>query len=96
MRLIVIGIITVLTLLTICKIAYVNVVNKKGWGEYSTKLIGITFIVAIALIAFIYDASSNNSALFTLLGTLAGYFLGYQKKKKEGNTKKEKNEKVSK
>jgi len=66
----------------IWRLIAVNTTSGRSWGEYSTKLVGITFIVAMALIAYIYDAS-NSSTAFALLGTLAGYFLGYRKEKKE-------------
>ena len=81
-KLIVIGIIAIITLFTICRIGHVNKSTNRGWGEYSTKLVGVVFIVAIAIIAFVYDSNSN-SAFFTLLGTLAGYFLGYRRNKEE-------------
>jgi hypothetical protein len=81
MQLIVIGAILFTAIVVICKIGYVNINKKKGWGEYSTKLVGITFIGAMALIAYVYDAS-NCSTSFALLGTLGGYFMGYRKKDK--------------
>ncbi|MDR2955788.1 MAG: hypothetical protein LBV43_11970 [Prevotella sp.] len=79
-KLIVICAISVIAIIIIWRIIHVNIKNGKSFGEYSTKLIAITFIVAMALIAFIYDASNSSSA-FALLGTLAGYFLGYKKEK---------------
>ena len=77
-KLIVIGIVSLIAVVVICKIIHVNIKRNKGFGEYSTKLVGITFIVAMALIAYVYDASKSSSS-FALLGTLAGYFLGYRK-----------------
>jgi len=80
-KLIVIGIISFIVIAVLCGIILVNIKKGSAWGEYSTKLVGITFIVAMALIAYIYDASNSNSPIFALLGTLAGYFLGCRKSK---------------
>ena len=81
LKLIVIAVISFVAIIAICGIVCVNIKNKRSWGEYSTKLVGITFIVAMAIIAYVYDTSNSNSSLFTLLGTLAGYFLGHRNKK---------------
>ena len=81
-KLIVISAILLITTIIIWRVIYVNTKREKGFGEYSTKLVGITFIVAMALIAYVYD-SNNSSMIFALLGTLAGYFLGYRKENKE-------------
>ena len=59
----------------------VNIRSKRAWGGYSTKLVGVTFIVAMALIAYVYDTCTN-SPIYALLGTLAGYFLGHGKGEK--------------
>ena len=77
-----IGAICLITIVVIVAITYVNINKKSAWGEYSTKLVGITFIVAMALIAYVYE-STNSSMIFALLGTLARYFLGYRKENKE-------------
>jgi ABC-type cobalt transport system substrate-binding protein len=77
-KLIVIGTISLVAIVVICGVICVNINKDRGWGGYSTKLVGITFIVTMALIAYIYDTSNINSSLFALLGTLAGYFMGYR------------------
>ena len=79
-KLIVIGAISLIAITVILGVIHVNIKREKGWGEYSTKLVGTIFIVAMVLIAYIYD-TSNSSSSFALLGTLAGYFLGSRKNK---------------
>lgn len=83
-KIIIVVVVSLVAVFAICRIIKAQLENNKGWGKYSTKLVGITFIVAMAIIAYIYDAS-NSSSVFALLGTLAGYFLGSQDADKQKN-----------
>jgi hypothetical protein len=60
--------------------------RDKSWGENSTKIVGLTIVVGAILAISIVGVSESGAAL-TLLGTVAGYFLGQKRISEDGNEK---------
>jgi hypothetical protein len=84
-KLILVGLVLLFTFAVICRSIYVLIKRGKVFGESSTKLIGLTVVVGAALIVCILDC--DNGAVFALLGTIAGYFLGQKRPKEDKDDK---------
>ncbi len=61
----------------------VMLIRKKGWGELSSRLVGITIVVVAAIFLVVTNIALERITLAVgLLGTVAGYLLGKNDKDK--------------
>ena len=63
-------------------IAAIMIKKDTGWGEYSTRMLGLTLVITGGLFLITAGYSQNQIApMMGLLGTVAGYLLGHKKEK---------------
>ena len=56
--------------------------RERGWGTYSTRLVGITLVIVSVMFLIISKVNDTRLAsAFGLLGTIAGYLIGKSDKK---------------
>jgi hypothetical protein len=68
--------------------------SERSWGENSTKVVGLTIVVGAILAISIIGVSESGAAL-TILGTVAGYFLGQKITDDDSSMKKKKHKESS-